>query len=206
MKNVIIIHGCPSNVEKARDSTRRTYDKHWIPWIKRELIKRNISVETPLMPTPWEPKYSEWKDILDNLNVNEESVLIGHSCGGAFLVRWLGETKKRIEKLVLVSPGKSGRETRKALSNLYGNRVYRDIGRYVKEQIVIFTADDDMEYHIRNAYEYEKELPAKVIHFREGYGHFTLEDMGTEKFPELLKEVLRWKGKNTTLILVIASG
>ena len=31
--NCIIIHGCPSNVEKAMDSEKSTYDKHWIPWI-----------------------------------------------------------------------------------------------------------------------------------------------------------------------------
>ena len=41
-KNCIIIHGCPSNVEKAIGLKRRTYDKHWIPWIKRELTKKGI--------------------------------------------------------------------------------------------------------------------------------------------------------------------
>jgi hypothetical protein len=33
--NCIIIHGCPSEKEKAMNSETRTYDKHWIPWIKK---------------------------------------------------------------------------------------------------------------------------------------------------------------------------
>ena len=36
--NCIIIHGCPSNVEKAMNPETRTYDKHWIPWLKQNLI------------------------------------------------------------------------------------------------------------------------------------------------------------------------
>ena len=54
---------------------------------------------------------------------------------------------------------------------------------------IVFTSDDDIKPHINNAYEYEKELPAKVIFLR-GFGHFTLDDMGTEEFSELLKEIL----------------
>jgi len=29
--NCIIIHGCPTDVEKAMSPEKRTYDKHWIP-------------------------------------------------------------------------------------------------------------------------------------------------------------------------------
>lgn len=32
--NCIIIHGCPSNVEKATNQETRTYNKHLIPWTK----------------------------------------------------------------------------------------------------------------------------------------------------------------------------
>ena len=37
----------------------RTYDKHWIPWLKRNLIAAGIKTETPLMPDPWEPDYQK---------------------------------------------------------------------------------------------------------------------------------------------------
>ncbi|MBU1131866.1 hypothetical protein KKC32_01250 [Patescibacteria group bacterium] len=51
-KKCIIIHGCPSNAEKAMNSETRTYDKHWIPWIKKELNSKNIETEAPLLPSP----------------------------------------------------------------------------------------------------------------------------------------------------------
>lgn len=191
MKKAVIVHGCPSNVEKAMNEKTRTYDKHWIPWLKNKLEDKGIRVTVPLMPTPWEPKYEEWKEVFDKLSINEDSILIGHSCGGAFLVRWLGETKIKIERLILVSPGKAGKESKKSLSNLYGDKIYKNIGDYVKEQIIVFTADDDLKYHISNAHEYEKELPSRIVRLGKGYGHFIRGDMGTEEFPELLKEILK---------------
>ena len=55
--NCIIIHGCPSDAEKAINPKTRTYDKHWIPWIKKELLSRGIKTETPLIPEPLKPNY-----------------------------------------------------------------------------------------------------------------------------------------------------
>jgi len=187
--NCIIIHGCPSNKEKAMNPETRTYDKHWIPWIRRELEKVGIKVFTPLMETPWDPKYEEWKEVVDKLDVNENSILIGHSCGGAFLIRWLDETKKKVKRLILVSPGKAGKARSKFTANLYGEKVVKNLKKYVHDEIILFTSNNDIKEHIEGAYAYEKELPAKII-FLKNKGHFTQGDMGTEEFPELLKEVL----------------
>ena len=97
--NCIVIHGCPSDIEKAMNPETRTYDKHWIPWIKKELKGRGVKIETPLMPSPWKPDYNAFKAEFEKYPVSENTILIGHSCGCAFLVRWLGETKKSVRKL-----------------------------------------------------------------------------------------------------------
>ena len=104
--NCILIHGCPSNEEKAMNPETRTYDKHWIPWTKKELSSRDIKTETPKMPSPWKPDYEAFKQEFEKYQISEESILVGHSCGCAFLVRWLGESKQRIKKLILVAPWK----------------------------------------------------------------------------------------------------
>ena len=106
MKNAIIIHGCPSNAEKAMNPETRTYDKHWIPWLKRELAGRGIKAEAPLMPNPWQPVYEDFKKEFEKYPVSEDTILVSHSCGCAFLVRWLGDSKQKIDKLVLVAPWK----------------------------------------------------------------------------------------------------
>jgi predicted alpha/beta hydrolase family esterase len=106
MKNFVTIHGCPSDVEKALNPETRTYDKHWQPWLVENLKKHGYVADFPLMPEPWSPVYEEYKKVVDNLEINENTTLIGHSCGSAFLVRYLGDTKKKIDKLILVAPWK----------------------------------------------------------------------------------------------------
>jgi len=195
VSNVVIVHGCPTNKEKAADPAKRTYDKHWIPWLKEQLEKRGIKTDVPLMSAPWEPDYDSWKEEFNKLNINEKTVLVAHSCGGGFLVRWIDEERIKVKKLILVSPGKSGKARNEFKSNLYGNKTIKNIGKYVKEGIVIFTSNNDIEGHIEAAYEYEKELPAKVIFLR-NRGHFLEKEMGTKQFPELLNQIIpnsTWK-------------
>ncbi len=189
MVNCIIVHGSNSTKKGSKEGLPEN-ERHWKPWLKRELEKRGISVSNELYPKDWFPNYEDWKEMFGKNNINNHTVLIGHSAGGAFLVRWLGETKNKIKKLILVSPGKAGRETRKKLSNLYGRNTYKSIKNYVENGIIVFTSNDDIPVHIKNAYEYENELPAKVIYLKDK-GHFTLGDMGTEEFPELLEEILK---------------
>ena len=81
---------------------KRTYDKHWLPWVKRELVARGIKTEAPLMPTPWDPDYEKFKREFEKYEVTERTVLIGHSCGGGFLVRWLSENDIRVGKVIKV--------------------------------------------------------------------------------------------------------
>ncbi|MFZ5391002.1 MAG: hypothetical protein ACOZAJ_01880 [Patescibacteria group bacterium] len=83
-KNCLIIHGCPSEAEQAMSPATRTYDKHWLPWLKHQLIASNIPTEAPLMPEPWAPDYDKFKQEFEKYQVNENTILIGHSCGCAF--------------------------------------------------------------------------------------------------------------------------
>mgnify|MGYP001604620846 CR=1 FL=1 len=195
MKHIIIIHGCPSNKEKAMDHKRRTYDKHWIPWIKKELISRSIKTETPLMPEPWEPDYNKFKEEFEKLKITEDTILIGHSCGCAFLVRWLGETKQKINKLILVAPWKIPDKEDKFRKEFYGYKIDGMIKKRAKE-IIMFTADDEEDDGKRSLEIFYKALGGKVIELN-GRGHYTFGDMKTEEFPELLKEIL---DKNETLL------
>ena len=188
MKNCIIIHGCPSNVEKAMNPETRTYDKHWMPWISRELEARGIRVDRPLMPNPWAPDYEVYKAELEKYSLLEETVLIGHSCGSAFLVRWLGESKRKIAKLILVAPWKipdEGDENKKAF---YTYDIDEGIASRVGE-IVMFTADNEEEDGKKSLQIFHDALGGKIIDLP-GRGHYTHDDMGTEEFPELLQEIV----------------
>jgi len=194
MKKVIIVHGCPSNIEKSLSEKTRTYDKHWIPWLKKELKKRGTKVDTPLMPEPWYADYNNWKKEFEKLNVNENSILIGHSCGCAFLVRWLGHTKKKIKKLILVAPWKiANKEKHKELFEMKKRFYNYDIDNCVKDdikEIIYFTSNDEEEDGKKSLKIFYDVLGGKIIELK-NHGHYCLSDMGTEEFPELLAEVLK---------------
>ena len=185
--NCIIVHGCPSNKERAMDPKTRTYDKHWIPWIKKELISLGIKTETSLMPKPWQPDYNSFKKEFEKCEITGNTVLIGHSCGCAFLVRWLGETKQKISKLILIAPWKIPDKNDKFRKAFYIYEIDKTIKSRVKE-IIMFTADDEEKDGKESLKIFHKALNGKIIELK-NHGHYTFNDMGTEEFPELLKEI-----------------
>jgi len=181
--NCIIVHGCPSSPVSSDE-----YAGHWMPWFKDELIKNGIETQIALMPKPWAPEYSEFKNAIINYNINEDTILIGHSCGCAFLVRWLGETKTKVKKLILVAPWKAIPKNDEFRKSFYGYQIDRDVKNQVGE-IVMFTSNNESEEGKISLKEYQNVLGGKIISV-ENMGHFTYKDMGKKDFPELLTEIL----------------
>ncbi len=184
----IIIHGCPSNIERAMNPETRTHDKHWIPWTKKQLIENGISTETPLMPEPWSPSYEKFKEEFEKYPIDENTVLVGHSCGCAFLVRWLGETKRKIFKLILVAPWKIPDENDEARKKFYIYDIDKSIKDRVKE-IIMFTSNDEEDEGKESLKIFHNNLGGEIIYL-ENHGHYTMNDMGTEEFPELISKIV----------------
>ena len=185
MKNVIIIHGCPSDKEKAMNPETRTYDKHWIPWLKNKLAEKGLAVETPLMPEPWYPDYKKFKKEFEKYQITEESILIGHSCGCAFLVRWLEDTKYKIKKLILVAPWKIPDKDDEFRKNFYTYPIDKSIKERV-DRIIMFTADDEEEDGKKSLEIFHESLRGEIINLP-NHGHYTFGDMDTNEFPEILE-------------------
>jgi len=184
----IIIHGCPSDAEKAMDPQTRTYDKHWLPWTKKQLEEKGIETKTPLMPKPWQPVYEDFKSEFEKLAVDENTILVGHSCGCAFLVRWLGETKRKIFKLILVAPWKIANKEKIFREKFYSYPIDETIKDRIKE-IVMFTADDEEDEGKESLKIFHDALGGEIINLK-SHGHYTMGDMGTEEFPELINKIL----------------
>lgn len=189
--NCVVVHGVPL---RKKDEMERTYDKHWIPWIKEQLQQRNIPTFTPLMPEPWEPNYEAWKKEFKKIFVNEKSILIGHSGGAAFLVRWLGETGQCVQKLILVAPWKVvDHKDIESWRSFFGFDVDSTIKSRVGE-IIIFTSDNEEEDGKESASIYHRSLGGKLIEIK-GRGHYMYgKTMSSVEFPELLTEVLDLSG------------
>lgn len=166
----------------------RTYDKHWIPWTKKQLEERGITAETPLMPDPWKPNYEVWKKIINKYDINQNDILVGHSCGAGFLVRYLGETGRKAKKLILVAPAIIHSGNYRPLNDLLRFEINPEVKNLV-EEVVIFVSSDDSKGIIKSVEIFSDALGGRIIELEE-HGHYTREDMGTDEFPELLKEIV----------------
>ena len=105
MKTAIILHGMPDREEYYHPTAPSQSNKHWLPWIQRELCLKDILAQTPEIPEPYRPDYTKWKKVFEQFPVDKETMLVGHSCGGGFLLRWLSENKIEVGKVALVAPG-----------------------------------------------------------------------------------------------------
>jgi predicted alpha/beta hydrolase family esterase len=183
-RNCIIIHGCPSAPEGESDPETRSYDKHWIPWVREQLNAKGIPTLTPLMPSPWAPVYAAFKREFEKHPVTQNTILMGHSCGCAFLVRWLGESKQRIETLVLVAPWKIPREGDPVRKAFYDWPIDVTIRERVR-RIVMFTSDSEADAGKQSLAMYHAALGGRIVDLP-GRGHYVDSGAGTQAFPELL--------------------
>lgn len=189
--NVIIIHGSNAkdkeNIKKYNLPPQNKRD--WISWIRSELEKKNIKISTPLMPENWSPDYEKWKKEFEKLYVDENTILIGHSSGGAFLARWLGETNTKVKKLILVAPAITNkRKEAWELDEFHIFKINKNIKNNVTKIIILYS-DNDHKSILESCKIYSKELNVKPIILK-NKGHFTEKSMGTNKFPELLEKIL----------------
>lgn len=186
-RNCIIVHGCPAGPEGERDVQTRSYDKHWMPWVRDRLIERNIATLIPTMPDPWAPDYARYKREFEKHPVAERTILIGHSCGCAFLVRWLGETKQTIDTLVLVAPWKIPRAGDPQREAFYDFTIDATIALRVR-RIIMFTSGTEMEDGKRSLALYRAALSGEIVDLP-NKGHYVSADMDTCEFPELIEKL-----------------
>lgn len=180
---VVIVHGCPKD-----EASSLPKSKKWMNWLEGKLREKGLNAVAPDMPTPWIPIYDEWKKEFEKYPVTENSMLIGHSCGGAFLVRWLLDTKRKVKKLILVAPAKIPEIEGDARGELYKFELPTD-GSHIADEIVIFISND-FPHNMKSFELYKKSLRPKVIKL-ENKVHFLIFWTGTNEFPELFEEVLK---------------
>jgi predicted alpha/beta hydrolase family esterase len=135
------------------------------------------------MPTPFSPRYGEWKAEFERQAVDEDTILVGHSCGAGFLVRWLSESDTVVKKLVLVAPWLDPEHEE---GDLFDFAINTALEMRTKSGIdVLYSTNDDDQ--VQSTLDLlRKHLPTSRYHEFVDYGHFCLRDMGTREFPELL--------------------
>mgnify|MGYP001570903166 FL=1 len=104
MKNAIIIHGMPDKEDYFNPKADSQSNCHWLPWLQQQLNINGILSQTPEMPEPYNPNYEKWEMVYEQFKIDENTILVGHSCGAGFIVRYLSENSIKVGKVVLVAP------------------------------------------------------------------------------------------------------
>ncbi|MFA6197966.1 MAG: class I tRNA ligase family protein [Patescibacteria group bacterium] len=192
--NIVYIHGS-SGRDKRNDPDYITPNlRHWHGWFVRELSEKGYDVENPEMPRDWAPVYEEWKEKFDQVYVDENTILIGDSAGGAFVLRWLGETKRKIGHLILIAPTLELEPKEKRLVDFIDYTL--DKGITERASGVTVYISNDTPARLSSAKKIAHTLGATIVSIP-GRGHFTLMDSAkNNQFPELLDEVIRITSKS----------
>jgi len=196
-KQVIIIHGATSfkthedyiSYLKNEEVSIEVLKSHksWRDTLTSELGD-DYEVLIPRMPNKQNARYEEWKiwfERIDNL-LDDEVILIGHSMGGTFLVKYLSENifSKKIKSVVLVAAPFDEEDDVKNGDSTADFIPPSSLIKLIEQarKIYILYSKDDPVVAFRQLERYQQALPdAKVIVF-EDRQHF-----GQETFPEIIE-------------------
>lgn len=164
---VILIHGKDTNPK----------DK-WYPWFRQQMELKNIEIHIPELPNPGDPQLDEWLAVLEKLQPDENTILIGHSRGGVAVLRFLEKLPKdsKVKKVILVATN-SGLLEDKAIQAESNQGFYTEQGFDFAEikshcsNFIVFHSKDDQWVPFSHGEKNAKNLNAKFITF-ENKGHF----------------------------------
>lgn len=187
MKNAILVPGRPDKEEYYDPSRPTNSNDHWFPWLSKQLQINDVFAVAIELPQPWQPRYEIWKREFERFDITPETVLVGHSCGGGFLVRYISEhPDMQFGTVVLVAPwlnpddSPSGDTADFFKFAIDPTLVSRTTG------ITIFSSDNDYDSVRKTVAILRKSIPGVAYKEFHNYGHFCLGDMNTTAFPELL--------------------
>ena len=179
--NFIIIHGVYANP-----------DANWFPWLKKQLEGMEYEVIVPKFPTPLDQSLESWLRTIANYEnkISEETILIGHSLGAAFILNYLERTSKKIKAAILVAGfhkllGSKYDEINKSFidGQFDWSKIKNNCGKFF-----VFASDNDEHIPLEIGQELAQNLNAELNIVHDG-GHLN-EEAGYNDFPLLLETIV----------------
>lgn len=175
-KKVIIVHGYTASPEK-----------NWFPWLKAQLELQGVSVQVPAMPDPLSPDPQRWQQHLleAQIELDTDTVVIGHSLGCVTLLRYLASQQQQIAGYLLVSGFTEEQETLPELkAHTDFTFDYANLKSLSDKRVSIISSNDAI-VSPQSSRTLATLLETEVITV-ENAGHF-LDREGFSEFPLILK-------------------
>ena len=163
--------------------------ENWFPWLKKELESRGFEVIVPKFPTPINQTRESWLRVILKYEerMNNETVLIGHSLGAAFILDYLEQTNKKIKAAFLVAG------YHKLINNEFDELNKTFVGREFNWEKIkgncgkffVIASDNDPYIPLGINEELAEILDGELIVVHKG-GHLN-KKAGFDQFPQLLE-------------------
>ena len=161
----VLIHGTFGNGEE-----------NWFPWLKKNLEEQGHEVIIPTFPTPENQSLENWMSIFEEYRekLDEDTILIGHSLGPAFILSVLEQINVKVKGCILVA----------GFLNLLGNKQFDNLNktfvekefnwgkiRENSEQFYVLQSKDDPYVPFEEGIQIARNLKTLPIPY-ENFGHF----------------------------------
>jgi predicted alpha/beta hydrolase family esterase len=190
--NAILVPGRPDKDEHYDPKRPSNSEDHWFSWLKRQLILKDIHAVAIEPPFPFRPRYEEWKKEFERFDVTPETILVGHSCGGGFLIRYLSEHKDlQVGKVMLVAPWINPDNYEESdTADFFEFTIDPDFPARTSGVTVFISSDDDPSV-VKTVEILKEKVSGLDIRQYSDKGHFTRNSLGRNEFPELLEELTK---------------
>ncbi len=157
-----------------------------------EILGDSFDFITPTMPSKYNAKYREWKIWFDKVVpfLQQDVILIGHSLGTIFLIKYLSENnlKIKVKALLLVAPvfdgfDENGREIYSMADFVLNEGKLKNVEKQASK-IIIYHSKDDFVVPFFQAEKYAKIFKDAEFNIFEDRNHFL-----QEQFPEIVKDI-----------------
>ena len=160
---------------------RLLYAPSWRNWIAEQLPDHDVLL--PSMPNKQNAKYDEWSLYFSKIVpfLEPSAILVGHSLGGIFLVKYLSEhpPTEPYAKLILLAAPYSD-ETNESLGDFTIDSA-KDLLN-VAQEIHLIHSEDDPVVPVAELEHYGADVPTAIVHRFADKHHFI-----DSTFPELLE-------------------
>ncbi len=189
LKKLIFIHGGDSYKSskeyknaienlKAKEFDPSENNKSWKEKFFKKMFKNGWIMYYPKMPCKDNAKYKEWKLVFEKYlkKLNRKSVLIGHSLGASFLLKYFSENPgHKFKELHLIAPALN-------VGNFTHNiKKFKNISEQF-EKIFIYHSKDDIVVPFEDSEKISRALPSAKFIIFEDRNHFF-----DERSPEVEK-------------------
>lgn len=182
MSTVFIIHGFGGHPKE-----------NWFPWLREEVEKRGHRTIVPAFPNSDAPHLHEWLEHMKKYedSIDEETVFVGHSLGGMFILRLLEHMTKPIKAVFLVATVTGpldGKDFAPLMESFTTPPLDHKLIKKNGGTIHVLHTDNDPYIALKNAEDLAKNLgvTVQVIH---GGGHLNA-SAGFTTFPILRDSIL----------------